>query len=183
MLIVDEQNLPLYYTITNNEALIYSLNATKISIIYFTQDLTAKTGKYWTLTADAPTNATVALPETVSIISINNVPELIENANGKMILVMPSGTIDVTYIVEHDLGTQTQNPTQRLLIITAVLLAAAFPIIASVIYVVKRKKPPIQTSRKQKRSRHQKTTRKTQRPKTRRNPSHQLPHRKTRNRT
>ena len=144
MLIVDEQSLPLYYTITNNEALIYSLNATKIAITYFTQDLTAKTGKYWTLTADAPTNATVALPETVSIISINNVPELIENANGKMILVMPSGTIDVTYIAEHELDTQTQKPDATLLIITAVLLAIAFSIIVSVVYAVKRKKTPIQ---------------------------------------
>ena len=144
MLIVDEENLPLYYTITNNEALIYSLNATKISIIYFTQDLTAKTGKYWTLTADAPTNATVALPETVSIISINNVPDLIENANGKMLLVMPSGTIDVTYIAEHELDTQTQKPDATLLIITAVLLAIAFSIIVPVVYAVKRKKTPIQ---------------------------------------
>jgi uncharacterized membrane protein len=143
ILMVDEQNLPLDYTITNNEAVIYSLNATKITITYFTQDLTAKTGKYWTLTADAPTNATVTLPATVSIISINKVPELIENANGQIILVMPSGTIDVTYIAEHDLGTQTQNPDATPLIITAVLLSAAFPIIVSVIYLVKRKKTPL----------------------------------------
>lgn len=143
ILIVDEENLPLSYTITNNEAVIYSLNSTKITITYFTQDLTAKTGKYWTLTADAPTSATVSLPETVSIISINNVPELIENANGKMILVMPSGPIDVTYIAEHELDTQTQNSDATLLIIAAVLLAITFPIIASAVYVAKRRKTPL----------------------------------------
>lgn len=142
ILIVDEQNLPLDYTIANNETVIYSLNATKITVTYFTQDLTAKTGKYWTLTADTPTNATVTLPETVSIISINNVPELIENVNGKIILVMPTGTIEITYIAEHELDTQTQNPDITPLI-TAILLSATFPIIASAIWLLKRKKPPL----------------------------------------
>ena len=143
MLVVDEQNLPLDYAIANSEAVIYSLNTTRITITYFTPDLTAKTGKYWTLTADASTNATVILPATVSIISINKVPELIESADGQMILVMPSGTIEITYIAEHELGTQTQNPDVTSLI-TAILLSAAFPIIASAIWLLKRKKPPFE---------------------------------------
>jgi uncharacterized membrane protein len=142
MLVVDEQNLPLDYAIANSEAVIYSLNATEITLTYFTQDLTAKTGKYWTLTADAPANATVMLPETVSIISINNVPELIENANGKIILVMPAGTVEITYIAEHELDARTQNPDLTPLI-TALLLSVAFPIVASAIWLLKRKKPPL----------------------------------------
>ncbi len=141
MLAVDEQNLPLDYTITNNEAVIYSLNATKITLTYFNQDATAKTGKYWTLTADAPTNATVMLPGTVSIISINNVPELIENANNQIRLVMPAGTIEITYLTEHEPSTQNQNPDTTPLIIAAILLSATLPIIASTIWLSKRKKP------------------------------------------
>jgi uncharacterized membrane protein len=148
ILVVDEQNLPLDYSIVNNEAIIYSLNATQIIITYFTQDLTSKTGKYWTLTAEAPTNATVMLPETVSIIGINNMPELVESSNGQMVLVMPSGTIEITYIAEHDLDTQTQNPDALPLIITAILLSAAFPITASAIWLLKRKKPPKPTEPK-----------------------------------
>jgi len=143
LLAVDEQNLPLDYTITNNEAVIYSLNATKIIFTYFTQDLTAKTGKYWTLTTDAPTNATVLMPETVSIISINNVPELIENANNQIRLVMPAGTIEITYITEHETSTQTQTPDAAPLIIAAILLSSTLPIIASAIWLSKRKKPPL----------------------------------------
>lgn len=141
LLVVDEQNLPLYYAIANNEAVIYSLNATTIAVTYFTQDLTAKTGKYWTLTANTPTNATVMLPETVSIISINNVPERIENTNNQILLVMPAGPIEITYLTEHALDTQAENADSSLLIIVAILLSTTFPIISAVVWISKRKKP------------------------------------------
>ena len=143
LLAVDEQNLPLDYAVTNNEAVIYSLNATKITITYFTQDLTVKTGKYWTLTAEAPTNATLMLPATVSILSVNNVPEFIQTANNQIVLVMPSGTIEITYIAEHEFGKQTQKPDATPLVIAAMVLAIAFSIIASAIWLSKRKKPSI----------------------------------------
>ena len=145
LLIVDEQNLPLAYTETNNTATIYSLNATQVTLTYFTQDLTTKTGKYWTLTADTATSVTITLPETVSIISINTVPELIENADNQIILVMPQGTTEVTYITEHENYTQTQNqnPDTTTLIIAAILLSATLPIAASAIYLQKRKKTPL----------------------------------------
>jgi uncharacterized membrane protein len=143
LLAVDEQNLPLDYAIANNEAVIYSLNATTITVTYFTQDLTAKTGKYWTLTADTPTNATVMLPETVSIISINNVPERIENTNNQILLVMPAGNIEITYLTEHELSTQTEKPDATPLIIAAIVLSTAFPLMAAAIWLLKRKKPQV----------------------------------------
>jgi len=89
ILVVDEQNLPLDYELADGEASINSLDATQIHISYFTTDLTSKTGKYWTLTAELSTNATVILPEDASILSLNNVPELIESTNGQVTLVMP----------------------------------------------------------------------------------------------
>ncbi|MCW4044268.1 MAG: hypothetical protein NWE94_01975 [Candidatus Bathyarchaeota archaeon] len=143
MLVVDEQNLPLDYTITNNEALIYSLDTTEIAVSYFTQDLTAKTGKYWTLTANTPTNATVTLPATASIISINNVPELIQTVDSQVVLVMPAGVVEITYFTEHSLEPQTEKTDTMSLIITALLLSTALPIAASVIWLLKRRKPPL----------------------------------------
>jgi uncharacterized membrane protein len=138
LLIVDEKNLPLSYTLTNSEAVIDSLGASQIAISYFTSDLTSKTGKYWTLTIEAPTNTTVTLPETASIISLNNVPELIETSNGQVYLVMPSGTIEISYIAEHHLNQQTQNiETWQLITL------ASFPIIAATaltLWLMKRKK-------------------------------------------
>jgi uncharacterized membrane protein len=138
LLIVDDQNLPLSYTLTDNQAAIDSLGASQITISYFTPDLTSKTGKYWTLTAEAPTNTTITLPDAASIISLNNVPELIETSNGQVYLVMPSGTIEISYIAEHNLHSQTQN------IETWQLIAlASFPIVtaaALTLWLMKRKK-------------------------------------------
>jgi uncharacterized membrane protein len=148
LLIVDEQNLPLNYTLTDNNAVINSLGASKIAISYFTPDLTSKTGKYWTLTAITPTNTTINLPETASIISLNNVPELIETSNNQFSLVMPSGTIEIAYIAEHNLNQQTQN-----IEIWQLAAIASFPIIAAIalaFWLVKRKKPqpkPKQTTK------------------------------------
>ena len=140
IIIVDEQNLPLDYKITSDEALINSLGASQIKISYFTPDLTSKTGKYWTLNTEVSTNTTVKLPEDSSIINLNKVPELIESSNGQVTLVMPPGTIEISYISEHGLYNQSQT------IETCQLIAiASFPAIASVAFIiwfVKRKKTP-----------------------------------------
>jgi uncharacterized membrane protein len=139
MLVVDEKSLPLDYSVAAGQAIIYSLNATQIKISYFTSDLTSKTGKYWTLSTEVSTNTTVILPEDTSIISLNNVPELIESSNDQVSLVMPSGTIEITYIAEHSLYQQTQSyETWQLIAIVS------FPVIASIafaLWFLRRKKP------------------------------------------
>jgi len=56
MLVIDEQNLPLDYTLKDNKAVINSLGASNIKISYFTPDLTSKTAKYWTLHTEVSTN-------------------------------------------------------------------------------------------------------------------------------
>jgi len=140
LLVVDEKSLPLDYSVATGKAVIYSLNATQIKISYFTPDLTSKTGKYWTLSANVSTNARVILPEDTSIMSLNNVPELIESSNDQVSLIMPSGTIEITYIAEHSLYQQTQSyETWHLIAIVS------FPIIASIalaLWFLRRKKPP-----------------------------------------
>jgi uncharacterized membrane protein len=141
-LIVDEQNLPLDYTLTDSEATIHSLGANQITISYFTPDLTSKTGKYWTLNMEASTNTTITLPEEASIISLNTVPELIESSNEQVSLVMPPGTIEIAYISEHGLYQQTQGiETWQLIAIVSVPSIAA---IAFALWFLRRKKPPPQ---------------------------------------
>lgn len=140
LLVVDEKSLPLDYSVAAGTAIIYSLNATQIKISYFTPDLTSKTGKYWTLSTEVSTSTRVILPEDTSIISLNNVPDLIESSNGQVSLVMPSGTIEITYIAEHSLYQQTPSyETWQLIAIVS------FPVIASIafaLWFLRRKKPP-----------------------------------------
>lgn len=141
MLVVDEQNLPLDFTIVDGEAVIYSLNASQIKISYFTPDLTSKTGKYWTLIVQVPASTAVILPENASIISLNCVPELIESSNNQVTLVMPNGTIEITYITEHSLNQKTQNNTPWPLI-AALLFFPIITFIAVALWFMKRKRTP-----------------------------------------
>jgi uncharacterized membrane protein len=141
MLVIDEQNLPLDYTIVDGEAVIYSLNASQIKISYSTPDLTSKTGKYWTLIVQVTASTAVILPENASIISLNCVPELIESSNNQVTLVMPNGTIEITYITEHSLNQQTQNNTPWSLI-AALLFFPILSFIAVALWFMKRKKTP-----------------------------------------
>ena len=139
MLVVDELNLPLNYTSFEREAIIHSLDASQIRITYFTQDLTSKTGKYWTLNAEVPSETTVVLPEATSIISLNNIPELIETYNDQVSLLMPSGVIEITYIADYNLHQQTSSNEVWL------LAAISLPILASVgiaFWFLRRKRRP-----------------------------------------
>ena len=142
LFIIDEQNLPLDYELVNDEAVIHSLGADQIKISYFAPDLTSKTGKYWTLSTEVSTNATVIMPQEVSIISLNSVPDLIESDNGQVSLVMPLGTIEIAYVAEHGLHQQTPSIENWQL---ATIIS--FPIIASVALVLwfRRRKKPRQT--------------------------------------
>jgi uncharacterized membrane protein len=139
LLVVDEQNLPLDYALVDGEAVIYSLGASQLTASYFTPDLTSKTGKYWTLSTEVSTNVTILLPADASIISLNNVPEIIESSNDQVSIVMPAGAIEITYIAEHSLHQQTQSDeTWQLIAIVA------FPLVAFIIFALwflKRKKP------------------------------------------
>ncbi len=146
ILIVDEQSLPLDYKLADGTAIINSLDAAQIHISYFTSDLTSKTGKYWTLTAKLSTNATIVLPEDTSVISLNTVPELIESTDGQVTLVMPMGTLEVTYIAEPSFFQEKQGFDIWLLI-----ALVSIPILASVafaVWVLRQKKspPPMETA-------------------------------------
>ncbi|MCW4007218.1 MAG: hypothetical protein NWF09_00800 [Candidatus Bathyarchaeota archaeon] len=138
ILVVDEKGLPLDYSVVDGKATIYSLNATQIKISYFTPDLTSKTGKYWTLGANVSISTKVIMPEDATIISLNNVPELIESSNGQVSLVMASGTIEITYIAEHSLHQPTSN-YEILQFIPIVSSLTAFGVLA--LWFIRRKKP------------------------------------------
>ena len=99
LLIVDNEGLPLDYTIFNGTISVYSLGADKIKFTYLTQDLTSKEGRYWTLTIDAPINTRVILPVETTIISLNKVPETIETSGNRMELLMNASLIEVTYVI------------------------------------------------------------------------------------
>jgi uncharacterized membrane protein len=106
LLIVDEQDSLLDYSITNKQATVFSLGASQIKVSYFASDLTFKTGKYWTVALNVSTNTIIVLPENSSIISLNKVPERIESFSGQITIEMSPGDIEISYIAEHVLQEQ-----------------------------------------------------------------------------
>jgi uncharacterized membrane protein len=146
LLVVDENSLPLEYSITGNNAVIYNVGSTKIDISYLTQDLTSKNGKYWTLRIDYPESKVLVLPKNSSIISINSVPDLIESIDGSLKLTMPSGLTEVTYTAEHFLDEQNKNTVeaggfdQWLLVAAVLALSLTVPLTLAGFWLVKRKK-------------------------------------------
>ena len=138
LLFLDQQNLPLNYVVTDGQATVYSLGASKIKAAYLIQELTTKTGKYWTLTAQVSTNTTVILPANVTIISLNNVPEQIESTDAQILLVMPPGTIDITYIADHNLTEQASNTEPPWLLIASLSILSITACLV-VFWILKRK--------------------------------------------
>ena len=100
LLVVDEGELPVDFSQIDNTILVSSLGASRLRITYFSPDLTSKLGRIWTLETEVPINVTVELPSDASIVSLGAVPELIESQDGLVILVMPPGPLEVSYIIE-----------------------------------------------------------------------------------
>jgi uncharacterized membrane protein len=99
LLVVDNDGLPLDYSINNSTLSVYSLGTDKIKLTYLTQDLTSKEGRYWTLTIVTPINTRIILPVETTIISLNKVPEMIETSDNRVELLMNSSLIEVTYVI------------------------------------------------------------------------------------
>lgn len=99
LLIVDNHGLPLEYSISNSNLSVYSLGSAEIRITYFTQDITSKVGRYWTLRLVSSVKTRVILPVEAAIISLNKVPELIETEDDRITLLIDLGLIEVTYVV------------------------------------------------------------------------------------
>ena len=100
LLVADKGGLPLDYSIGNNCTItVYSLGTDEIKLNYLTQDLTSKEGRYWTLTIEGPVSTKIVLPEETTIISLNQVPEMIETSENKVELLMNASLIEVTYVI------------------------------------------------------------------------------------
>ena len=113
MLAFDEQHLPLDFLIVEGKAIINTLGASELGLSYFTPDLTLKTGKYWTLKTEVQVASKISLPEGATIISINRIPDSIESLDNQVLMIMPAGIIEITYIAEHNLQVQQQETHPR----------------------------------------------------------------------
>jgi uncharacterized membrane protein len=97
--ITDEAGFPLESEMAGNMLSITTLGVSKVYISYDTPDLTSKVGRYWTLNLNTPVSATIILPPEAVIINLNEVPEAIESRESQTVIIMPEGSIEITYTI------------------------------------------------------------------------------------
>jgi uncharacterized membrane protein len=110
LIVTEENGLPLNYSVTGNIIVVYNLGSMKINISYLTEDLTSKEGKYWTVSVDCLQSTKFVMPSNASIISLSNVPDIIENSKDQITLTMPPGINEITYTTEHIIEKQENTP-------------------------------------------------------------------------
>lgn len=100
LFIINEDGLPLEYEENEAGLTVYSLGSSLVNITYLTAELTGKSGVIWSLGFDAPISAEIILPDGATIINLNNIPLEIDTFDGKTLLVMPAGLVEIDYTVD-----------------------------------------------------------------------------------
>jgi uncharacterized membrane protein len=135
LLVTDEKNLPVDYSLNGNTAMVFSVGAPKITVSYLTQDLTSKIGEYWTLKISYPQSQLIQLPKNALIISVNTAPTSIQNQGEYLTITMPAGETEITYTTEHQ--TSQANPALSLGSYTLAAIISVSALTPVAIYSVK----------------------------------------------
>ncbi len=106
LLIFDEAGDLLNYDIEENNAVIYSLGATEVTLEYYTDDLTSKESGLWTITLSAPFDLSIVLPENATIMYLSAVPSSISIEKDTIRLDLYPGDWEIIY----ELPTQPPSP-------------------------------------------------------------------------
>lgn len=99
LLVEDQDGGGLDHSPIDGGITVDSLGSASIMIVYVTPDLTGKAGQIWTFTASTPIPSAVLLPEGSNIFDFDPFPIGMSSLNGHLLLTMPEGEIEVSYIV------------------------------------------------------------------------------------
>jgi len=76
-----------------------TLGEAAASVAYTTHDITAKSGKYWTVNFTSTMPTWIAFPAGASVVSLSATPDTIDSTGGRTLLMMPAGEVAVTYVL------------------------------------------------------------------------------------
>lgn len=100
LIIFDGNENPLDYTLIEGGVTVDTLGSDTIKISYNTFDLINKTGRIWTFTINTPITTLVSLPESTTIISINQPPLTSSIIEKRTVLTLPAGNIILSYGID-----------------------------------------------------------------------------------
>ncbi len=112
LLVLDEAGDPLDYEVEGNNAIIYSLGATKVTLEYYADDLTSKEAGLWTITLSAPFDLSVVLPENATIIYLSAVPSAITVEGDLIRLDLYPGDWEISYELPAQPPPSSPPPSQ-----------------------------------------------------------------------
>jgi uncharacterized membrane protein len=99
VLVVDQDGLPLDYTVSDSLMEVDSLGSVSVTMAYSTSDLTSKTGSLWIFNASTSTTSSISLPAGSTITSLSSVPLEVGTLNGNPYVSMPAGRTEVYYVI------------------------------------------------------------------------------------
>lgn len=99
LLVLDQDGLPLNYTMRGNGINVLTLGSTMAVVYYETPGLTSKSGSLWTFNVTTPIASGIILPEGSTIIDLSDIPLHIGSLDGHPYITMPDGQCWVTYVL------------------------------------------------------------------------------------
>lgn len=99
VVVTGPSGIPLGYSTFAGGVSVNTLGEVEVAVAYTTHDITAKSGKYWSInfTSDIPT--WMAFPSGASIVSLSAIPEAIDTSGVRALLLMPPGRTAITYVL------------------------------------------------------------------------------------
>ena len=99
LIVEDQDGLPLDFSAIDGVLMVDSLASTSVSFYYVTPDLTDKSAQIWVFSVSTNISSSVLLPEGSTIVGINVDPLTMSSLDGRPVLTMPAGEVEVTYTV------------------------------------------------------------------------------------
>ena len=100
LIVMDGSGNLLNFSLKNGDLKVYVLGSHQVKISYETQDLTYKSGKFWTVKFENPWKTKILLPQDVYVVGMNVTPEGFTASQQMLEVDMPPGPVEITYILE-----------------------------------------------------------------------------------
>lgn len=97
LIVEDQDGLLLEYSPIEGGLMVDTLGSTMVFISYVTPDLTGKIGQTWVFSFSATVNSSILMPEDATIKEINVIPLAMGSLDGRPLLILPAGDVEVTY--------------------------------------------------------------------------------------
>jgi len=155
VLALDEDNEPLYYEASEANITIYTLGTSRLVLEYDTDALTSKAAGIWTVSFTIPHQLDLYLPEGATILYFNALPASIRTEGERLVLTLPPGAWEVSYVLEAPPSPPPQPPPQPQLpqlpttYLALAALCVAVVVIASLLSLRRRRSLALESLKKE----------------------------------